>query len=194
LPNRVLEDQIDFLKKIVNIQLNFILQQESLQTKPKSRPTGVTIIAILNIIGGIIMLFGGITLVTAGNIIFPPLLRPYAFNYGNLIGFGAHLSGIVPSFIGSATVVIGGVIIAIGLYRSLLPYGLLKGIGWAWTAAVILSIISILLNALSIAMGNTGGIVSISISGAILYYLHRPHVKAYFGKAQRRRTNDTSRA
>lgn len=129
------------------------------------------------------MLFGGITLVTAGTIIIPPLLRPYAFNYGNLIGFGTHLSGIVPSFIGSGTIVIGCVIIAIGLYRSLLPYGLLKGIGWAWTAAIILSIISIILNAISISMGNTGGIISISISGIILYYLYRPHVKAYFGKA-----------
>lgn len=129
------------------------------------------------------MLFGGITLVAAGRIIIPPLLRPYAFNYGNLIGFGTCLSGIVPSLIGSGTIVIGSVIIAIGLYRSLLSYGLLKGIGWAWTAAVILSIINITLNAISIAMGNTGGIVSIIISGIILYYLYRPHVKAYFGKA-----------
>ena len=100
------------------------------------------------------MLFGGITLVTAGKIIFPPLIRQYAFNYGNLISFGSHLSGIVPSFIGSGTTVIGGMIIAIGLYRSLLPYGLLKGIGWAWTAAIILSIISIVLNAISISMPN----------------------------------------
>ncbi len=129
------------------------------------------------------MLFGGISLVTAGKIIFPPLIRQYAFNYGNLISFGTHLSGFVPSFIGSGTIVIGGVIIVIGLYRSLLPYGLLKGIGWAWTAAVILSIASIILNAISIAIGNAGGIVSVSISGIILYYLHRPHVKAYFGKA-----------
>lgn len=138
------------------------------------------------------MLFGGITLVTAGRIILPPLVRPYAFNYGNLIDFGTHLSGIVPSFIGGGTIVIGSVIIAIGLYRSLLPYGLLRGIGWAWTAAVILSIISIILNAISIVMGNTGGIVSISISGIILYYLYRPHVKDYFGKKAYTRTTTTS--
>lgn len=141
------------------------------------------------------MLFGGITLVAAGRIItIPPFASTiYAFNYGNLISFGTHLSGIVPSFIGSGTIIIGSVIIAIGLYRSLLPYGLLKGIGWAWTAAVILSVISIILNAISIAMGNTGGLVSVSISGVILYYLHRPHVKAYFGKAYVATTaNDTS--
>jgi hypothetical protein len=38
---------------------------------------------------------------------------------------------------------------------------------------------------ISIATGNIGGIVSIIISGIILYYLYRPHVKAYFGKATR---------
>jgi hypothetical protein len=46
---------------------------------------------------------------------------------------------------------------------------------------MILSIISIVSNALSIADGNFGGIVSIIISAVILYYLYRPHVKAYFG-------------
>jgi hypothetical protein len=45
-----------------------------------------------------------------------------------------------------------------------------------------LSIISIVLNALSIAAGNISSIISIIISGIILYYLYRPHVKAYFGK------------
>jgi hypothetical protein len=43
----------------------------------------------------------------------------------------------------------------------------------------------IALNAISIATGNIGGIISIIISGIILYYLYRPHVKAYFGKAIR---------
>jgi hypothetical protein len=42
------------------------------------------------------------------------------------------------------------------------------------------------LNAISIATGNIGGIVSIIISEIILYYLYRPHVKVYFGKAPAR--------
>ena len=62
---------------------------------------------------------------------------------------------------------------------------MLKGIVWAWILTVVLSIISIVLNAISLATGNLGGIVSIIISGIILYYLYRPHVKAYFGKVTR---------
>jgi hypothetical protein len=63
---------------------------------------------------------------------------------------------------------------------------------WAWTVTVILSIISIALNAISIATGNIGGIVSVIISGIILYYLYRPHVKAYFGKSARTDTTPAS--
>jgi hypothetical protein len=129
------------------------------------------------------MLFGGIALVAAGTII--PSLPPSAFNGGNLTGSGIDLSEIAPSLIGGGAIAIGGVIIAIGIVSFIVAYGLLKGMGWAWTLTVVLSIISIVLNAISIATGNIGGIVSIIISGIILYYLYRPHVKAYFGKAAR---------
>jgi hypothetical protein len=84
------------------------------------------------------------------------------------------------------------VIIAIGIVSFLVAYGLLKGMRWLWTVTVVLSIISIVLNAISIATGNIGGIVSIIISGIILYYLYRPHVKAYFGKVVRTDTTSTA--
>jgi hypothetical protein len=73
-------------------------------------------------------------------------------------------------------------LIAIGIVSFVVAYGLLKGMGLAWTLTVVLSIIIIALNAISIASGNVGGIVSIIISAVILYYLYRPYVKAYFGK------------
>jgi len=147
-----------------------------MQNTPKSRPTGVTIIAILNIIGGILMLAGGLVLVAAGA--FIPSLPP-----STLEGSGMDLSGVPLSFLGGGAIAIGGVIIALGIISFIVAYGLMKGLGWAWTLTVVLSIISIVLNAISIATGNFGGIVSIIISGIILYYLYRPHVKAYFGKA-----------
>jgi hypothetical protein len=59
---------------------------------------------------------------------------------------------------------------------------MLKGMSWAWTLTVVLSVISIVLNAVSLVSGNFGGIINIIISGIVLYYLYRPHVKAYFGK------------
>ena len=135
------------------------------------------------------MLFGGVTLLAAGIIL--PSLPSSAFQNGNLTidetltGSGIPLSGIPPSFFGGIAIAVGGVLIAIGIASFIVAYGLLKGLGWAWTVTIILEIISIVLNAISIATGNIGGIVSIIISGIILYYLYRPHVKAYFGKAAR---------
>jgi len=46
----------------------------------------------------------------------------------------------------------------------ILPYGLIKGKGWAWT------------------IGSALFALSIPIGLIFLYYLTRPHVKAYFGK------------
>jgi hypothetical protein len=93
------------------------------------------------------------------------------------------LSGVFPSVFGAARIAVGGIIIAINIVSFIVAYGLLTSMGWAWTLTVVLSINSIVLNAVSIATGNIGGIVSIIIIGIILYYLYRRHVKAYFGKA-----------
>ena len=136
------------------------------------------------------MVVGGLLLIVAGT--FLSSLPPSALNdqnltiNGNLTGSGISLSGIPPSFFGGTATVIGGVLIAIGIVSFIVAYGLLKGMRWAWTVTVVLSIISIALNAISIATGNIGGIVSIIISGIILYYLYRPHVKAFFGKGPAR--------
>jgi uncharacterized membrane protein (UPF0136 family) len=72
---------------------------------------------------------------------------------------------------------------AIGIFSFVVAYGLLKGRSSAWKLTVIVSTISIAVNAISIATGNTIGIINIIISGMILYYLYRPHVRAYFDKS-----------
>lgn len=165
------------------------LLQPILQSAPKSRPIGVTIIAILNIIGGVLMLFFGIGLITLGAVL--PTLPPSVFNQsqlqGNLTAGQASIPPGPPPMVLQSLLVfgvaIGAVLVAIAIVSFIVAYGLLKGRGWAWTVSVILSIISIVSNAVSIATTyNFGGIVGIIISGIILYYLYRPHVKAYFGK------------
>jgi hypothetical protein len=164
-----------------------------MQSTPKSRPTGVTIIAILNIIGGAIMLIFGIGLITLGAVL--PTLPPSVFNQSELQGnLTAGQSPIPPSappmalqsLLGGVGIAFGTVLVALAIVSFVVAYGLLKGRGWAWTVTIILSIISIVWNAITIATAaNFGGIVSIIISGIILYYLYRPHVKAYFGKVGR---------
>src|SRR5215208_4467092 len=89
----------------------------------KHRPIGVTIIAILTIIGGIGFLASGIAAVVAA----PFLSDMEALSAG-----------------------IGAALIALGIA--------------------------------SIAIGNIGAIFHIIINAIVVYYLYRPHVKAFFGK------------
>lgn len=137
------------------------------------------------------MLIFGIGLIILGAVV--PTLPPSVFNQTNIQGnLTAAQIPIPPSsdspmavqtILGGLGIAFGVVLVAIAIVSFVVAYGLLKGKGWAWTVAIILSIISIVWNAITlVTAANFGGIISIIISGVILYYLFRPHVKAYFGK------------
>jgi hypothetical protein len=146
------------------------------------RPTGVTIIAVLMVIGGVIMLFGGISAVALAPFL-PATLQSQDF-----------AGDVSATMLGGVATASGALFIALGIASLVIAYGLFKGRGWAWTAAVVLSIIGIVMAVVSIVTGNFGSIVSIIINGVILYYLYRPHVKAYFGKAVSAPSSDAAAA
>lgn len=137
----------------------------------KKRPTGVTVIAILVIIDGILLLLAGIEAVAVGSL------------------FISQITGL-------GFVIIGAIILAVGIGYLVVSYGLLKGKKWAWTITVVLLFIGMAIDVASIIFGsfainmdistflsaNSGSIASIIISVIILYYLYRPHIKSYFGK------------
>jgi hypothetical protein len=159
-------------------------------TQKQNRPTGVTIIAILAIISGIILLFGGLTLIGAGAL-FSTAPADVPNNPNGLESMG--------SFFGMAFLLLGAILLVIGVGYLVMSYGLLKGKGWAWTITIILTVISIAIQIVSvitnsmivasisndgasIMSGLIGQIIGIAIDIIILYYLYRPHVKAFFGK------------
>jgi len=136
------------------------------------------------------MLIFGIGLITLSAVL--PTLPPSAFNQsglqGNLTAGQAPIPAGPPPMalqflLGGVGIAFGAVLVALAVLSFIVAYGLLKGRRWAWTITIILSIISIVWNAITVATAaNFGGIISIIISGIIIYYLYRPHVKAYFGK------------
>ena len=160
-------------------------------TQKQNRPIGVTIIAILAIISGIILLFGGLSLVGAGALFSTaPADVPNNPNGPESLG----------SFFGMALLLLGAVLLVMGVGYLVMSYGLLKGKGWAWRITIILTVISIAIqlvsgitNAMivasisndgaSIMSGLIGQIIGIAIDIIILYYLYRPRVKAFFGKS-----------
>jgi hypothetical protein len=156
------------------------------------RPLGVTIIAILTIIEGILLILGGVFLVAIGV----------------LISFAPHNTTdntlLLPKFFGVIPTAIGTLLLEIGIGLLVMFYGLLKGKGWAWTITIILVVLGIAIqiisttsgavlsasitssrssNGNSVISGIIGGMIGIAINAVIVYYLFRPNVKTYFGKA-----------
>jgi hypothetical protein len=180
---KILISNSGVLIKDINNQFERRLSSK-LTATAASRPTGVIVIAILNIIGGIIMLIIGPPLAFAGTIIpfvfqsIPEQQQQQSMTSGDI-----DLSQVSPSLVGAGILALGWILMAIGIFSFIVAYGLLKGRSSAWKLTVIVSTISIAVNAISIATGNTIGIVNIIISGIILYYLYRPHVRDYFGKS-----------
>ncbi len=132
------------------------------------RPTGVTIIAVLMAIAGVVMIVAGIS-----TIAFPPFI-PTTIQSQNLP------AGMFTMMLGGIAAGSGTFMLALGIAGLVISYGHFKGKGWAWTAAVVLSIIGIVMSVVAIVTGNFGSVI---IDGFILYYLYRRHLKAYFGKA-----------
>ena len=135
------------------------------------RPTGVTILAVIQMIGGVLSLLIGISSLFFGGLAVSGVANNTA---------GAEAAAEV----GPLMVAGGGLAIFTGLVGLIAGYGLFTLKGWGWSLAVVFSIINIGHNLLGILQGANipGGIVGIVISGLILYYLYRPNVKRAFGK------------
>ena len=130
------------------------------------RPTGITVISVLMIIGGIILLFTGIT----------PLF------FGTLISIASDSSTSELGFL----ITIGGlVLVGLGIASLIVSWGLLKGKRWARTITLIISIIAIIFAIISLASsGDLIHIISIIIYGIIIYYMFTDKVKLFFGKVK----------
>ena len=163
--------------------------------RQQHRPLGVTIIAILTIISAILILLGGVSLIAVGTLIsvIPPLDTTSTTTSPNPVS----------QFFGVISAVVGSVLLTIGIGYLVMFYGLLKGKGWAWTITIILLLIGIAIQIISnitgavfnaslsisnsnntslLISGIAGGIIGIAVNVVIIYYLYRPHVKAFFGK------------
>jgi hypothetical protein len=127
------------------------------------RPIGITILAVLEILIGIVGLLASLA----------------------IIGFSALFSTLprIGSLLGTIGLIIGGVVLFFSLIWLATGAGFLHGRGWSWTLGMIFSILSLLgaVGALTIGL-ITGGVGGLIFWGLMLYYLTRNHVKAFFGR------------
>jgi hypothetical protein len=147
-----------------------------MQSAIKSRPLGI---AILNIVGGVFMLGFGTGFIMQDTVLQPLIESAFELPQRNLTAEQSSIPGF--------GITLGGVLVPLAIVSFIVASGLLKGRRWAWTATLVLSIVSIVWYAITIATvpSNGGRTVGIIISAVIIYYLYRPHVKAYLGKEGR---------
>jgi hypothetical protein len=132
-------------------------------TAPTQRPTGVTILAVLAIIGGVLGILFGLLAVLGGGLVAASLDA----GAGTLIIIFAIIS-----------IVIGVLYLAFGIGA----WGLKP---WAWMLGVIGAGLSLLSSIAQMILTQDigGNILGIIIAGVILFYLFTPPVKAAFGRA-----------
>jgi hypothetical protein len=162
------------------------MQQPMMQQPPmkKSRPIGITILAILAILLGLLLLVGGVITMAGGS--FLGALFSSAVTDAGISGADASVVGAATSFIGSVLGI--GVIIG-GLLYLLFGIGAWNLKGWARWLGIIASFLSVIGLGCATLQAMTGGlqvsgvqIIELVIPVLIFIYLLTPGVAKAFSK------------
>lgn len=129
-----------------------------------NRPVGVTIIGILQIIGGAFTVIASLAALVGGSAF---LATQSSEDVSLIAGVGVGL-GIVFLVVGALSIIIG--------------IGMLKLKPWAWLWTLVLQGVNAVLGAIALISGDASQIIGLAIAGIIFYYLLRPEVKAAFGR------------
>lgn len=145
-----------------------------------NRPFGVSLLALLTLLGGLLYLaaalgfFGLALLANEGEVI-------------DRLGPGTPEWMVQDFFVVFLLLGIFAAIIAIVFFA--VTRGLLRGSGWAWTLAVIVTILSLVSNMLSAYTYGFGDSVTLTstvfgllLAALILVYLFTERVRRFFGK------------
>jgi len=117
-----------------------------------SRPFGVTLIAVLQLLGSLALLFAGLGLLVGGSLI---------------AGYELGIAG-------------GAFILLFAIIGFVIFLGLWRGRSWAWYLMLIFTLISVLGMVGTLVMGSIPSILGVVVDIVILYYLFRPNVKSFF--------------
>jgi hypothetical protein len=136
----------------------------------RQRPTGVTVLAILAFIGGVLGILAGLAVIAAGGIV---------------AATGVAATTASASAAGGFIMVVGIITLILGILDIVLGIGALRLSPWAWPLGVGLMVVSILVDVFYISQGQSIGsqVVGILISAGVIYYLTRPNVRQAFGRA-----------
>lgn len=132
------------------------------------RPTEITILGILYILGGTVMMLLAIIFGFLSSTILDILdQNPISMLYGSIEYFLA--SSIFALILG-----------IIAIIQFTIAGALFSGKNWGRTAVIIFTIVDLTFETISLFVGNVMGIIFLMFDTIVLYYMWRPHVMAYF--------------
>jgi hypothetical protein len=136
------------------------LEERTMSLAPRTRPIGITILAVVALLGGLLNILVGT----------------------DLLGLSGATTA---SDRGDLAVPVGILMLLSAALFLVDAYGLWALKAWGWTLAVVLMVLAFLLNLLQYLNDNTllvPMLVSAVIPAAILWYLFQPNVKAAFDR------------
>jgi hypothetical protein len=134
------------------------------------RPTGATVIAVIEGIIGVLALLAGLLFMVGMSVV------------GGIAGSQTDTQGLGGVFAGVG-IVFGVIIILIALLYLAIAYGVCKGRGWSWMLGMVVSIIAIVFGVLGLTGGiSVGSIISLALPIVVVYFLWQPEVKRWLGR------------
>lgn len=151
--------------------------------KPRvERPLGVAVLAVLDIIGGILAFIGGIAMAAVSAMVNNPDFRDMIRDA--MISVGVTNVDAILDMLVTVLIVVGVTMFIMGLVGVVVGWGFWAGKQWAWLIGVIFYIVGVVISVVGMVwpVWSPTSVIGIIIGAVILYYLFRPNVKAWFGK------------
>ncbi len=129
-----------------------------------SRPKGIMITAIVEILLGIFALIGGAV--------------HLLFGVGGLVSFGGSdvTLGAIANGLGDLFTVEGLILLIAG-------FGIWSGKRWGWKLSVGILLVGIITSVPVLALGSVGAVPALIVNILLLYYISRRATRAYFHEA-----------
>ena len=144
------------------------------------RPLGIAILAVLDIIGGILAFIGGIAMAAVSAMVNDPDIRDMIRDA--MISAGITDVEAIIDILVTVLIVVGAILFIMGLVGIVVGWGFWAGKQWAWIIGVIFYIVCTVISVVGMVWSLTN-VIGVIIGALILYYLFRPNVKAWFGRA-----------
>ncbi len=128
------------------------------------RPTGVTILAVVAAIGGLLSLLGGLS----------------------LLGLGAVFAAYTG--LGGLAALFGLIIIVLGVAELALAYGFWGLRSWAWTWGITIEAVGVVIALVELVLGYggiSGFVVGLVVAGIVIYYLNMPDIRKAFAAPEK---------